>query len=165
MQKIKIAFSVSPTSTWKCMSLENWLLTLLSIWWGSQQGGSDKGEPLRNKIEFLASFPTDFPIEPFCVKMEENPKMEENQPRKEVLQAFAQHRVEAILEIVSSSNSLWASTRYRDWMSGAKKDSTVYDSHQLAASQKSGQGGASWFFIILGSYTHIFRLLWTTSNE
>ncbi len=48
------------------------------------QGGLDKGEPLCNKIEFFASFPTDSypPIEHFFVKMGEN------RFGKEVLQAF-----------------------------------------------------------------------------
>ncbi len=47
---------------------------------GKEAGGPDKGELLRNKIEFLDSFQT--PIELFCIKI--------CRPRKKVLQAFAQ---------------------------------------------------------------------------
>ena len=67
--------------------------------------------------------------------------------------------------IVSSSNRFVSYyTSHTDWMSGAKRNSAVYDSHQLAASQNKQAGWGKVLHTILAEklYTLTFKLLWIT---
>ena len=114
------------------------------------------GTRVHRYVEFLASFQTDFsPIELILQRK---------------LGLLAQ-QLKLSLRLWSVPIVLWArsTTSHTDWMSGAKKDSTVHDSHQLAASQKKRAGRGKLLLAVLYNtgklYSPIFRRLWTTSNE